>query len=267
MFHRQSQGYGLGYLNTLCADDYQRIMDDGIVTISDKDKVKVVLPLPNYYKRKLFYNHVKLNDDTVQWQPTNLGKQYITNSLNRNITNLSKRYSNILLNCTDDEYNTFMQLLGSRSLQDLALYNLLYRSRSRSTSYFGKDIQPREADLNQWLDTILVGQCYSDEDIHFYDRDTDNNTISIPTDYGNLFKEYISRKTQDYGTYIQQNTFNEHSSPYFANFDKLNALLSSITSQDRKNKQSTFDFIESQSKIYRSHFNNHGTVQNIPRKA
>lgn len=233
-FHRQSQGFGVNYLNSLSQQAYLDICEKGIVKIEDPDKVVAVLPLPTYYKRKLFYTKEKLNDGSSTWKPTNRGKQYILDSFERNINNLVKRYEKILLNSSNDSnsVNTFNHLLGSRTLGDLAFYNVIFKNRARYVYHSVADISECEKYIPMWLDNILISQTYTDDCDNFYNRDVDNNIICI-----NL-KDY------NYDSFIRQHTFNEHSSPHFNHFDKLNALLSSMTLQDRKDKQSTFDFIE-----------------------
>lgn len=72
-FHRQSLGYGLYALQSL---DIDKLMVNDIVTVEDASQRTVMrLPLPMYYKRKLFYDVVKYQG-VKMWQLNRRGKIY-----------------------------------------------------------------------------------------------------------------------------------------------------------------------------------------------
>lgn len=72
-FHRQSTFLGASVLDGL---DLNEIFDTGSVFMSDNKLVIRKIPLPTYYKRKLFYELVEI-DGSKTWQPTELGYQYL----------------------------------------------------------------------------------------------------------------------------------------------------------------------------------------------
>lgn len=72
-FHRQSIGYGLSYLRDVDIMDFESINN---VFMPDSKKVHLSIPLPNYFKRKLFYRVVKI-DGNDTWIPTNIGMAYL----------------------------------------------------------------------------------------------------------------------------------------------------------------------------------------------
>ncbi|MBO7734943.1 MAG: hypothetical protein J6S67_20445 [Methanobrevibacter sp.] len=72
-FHRQSTHFGESALALM---DITEVMQKGKLNIVDNKKVVMSIPLPTYYKRKLFYKLV-LVDDAPIWTPTELGYQYL----------------------------------------------------------------------------------------------------------------------------------------------------------------------------------------------
>ena len=72
-FHRQSTFLGASALSDL---DLIEIFNTGSVFMPDNKVVVRKIPLPTYYKRKLFYELVEV-DGSLSWQPTELGYQYL----------------------------------------------------------------------------------------------------------------------------------------------------------------------------------------------
>lgn len=72
-FHRQSLHFGEAALRDM---DILEIMQHNLLTIPDQKKVMMRIGLPIYYKRKLFYDLVKV-DGMPTWIPNDLGKKYL----------------------------------------------------------------------------------------------------------------------------------------------------------------------------------------------
>lgn len=80
-FHLQSEGFGASILGDI---DLIELFNTGSLYIPDNNKVVMRIPLPTYYKRKLFYKQLKV-DGIKYWCPTELGKQYNNRSLVRSL--------------------------------------------------------------------------------------------------------------------------------------------------------------------------------------
>lgn len=253
MFHRQSQGYGHYFLDTLDVRLRNLINKYGIVIIEDDKSVVAKLPLPLYYRRKLFYKCIK-NNDKYLWIPTNEGVDYLRNRLISNVNYVANSYYNIYLNLSQDEQSQVDSLLNGRTLFDFSTYLLLYRGRLRSNVDYSSlsqssELNDIEYNTYDWLNT-LYNNPYDDSLSRVVIRDDDDkNFIQIPVSYGDLFS-HITYKNNDYGTLISNCTFTEHSCSYFSNFDKLFALFSSLEHPTNINKQKTFDFIEQLTKKF-----------------
>ena len=231
MFHRQSQGFGISYLNTLSHDTMNDIINNGVCRMEDKKQVVLTIPLPMYYKRKLFYNLKQDEDGTYYWQPNALGMEFLTNSIDRNIKNLAKRHHNNIINFDESTQEYINMLLGDRSLIDLAKYQLMYRSRY----YCSNDNQ---------LENILNGHYVREmnfTDIYF--RDIESDTINVYS--GN------NRQDTNYTNFIKNNIYNENTLADFKDFDKLIAVIENALISSREQKQKTFDFKEKLSKKFK----------------
>lgn len=72
-FHRQSTGFGAYLLENL---DVNEVFKDGRLKVVDNEKIILSIPLPTYYKRKLFYQQLEVDGAKI-WSPTELGVQYL----------------------------------------------------------------------------------------------------------------------------------------------------------------------------------------------
>lgn len=90
-FHRQSTKLGISALDNI---DIGSVFETGSLNVPDKDNVIMRLPLPTYYKRKLFYQQIKI-DNALTWQPTELGIQYLEYRLSVCVSSLSARFKAI----------------------------------------------------------------------------------------------------------------------------------------------------------------------------
>lgn len=72
-FHRQSKEYGASFMYSFDISDFDSISN---ISMPDCDKVHFSIPLPQYYKRKFFYDVVKI-DGNDTWIPNELGMKYL----------------------------------------------------------------------------------------------------------------------------------------------------------------------------------------------
>lgn len=254
MFHRQSHGYGLSYLENIKDDELRFIYENGACRIIDDKKVKVTIPLPLYYKRKLYYTCVKV-DGKYKWIPTPKGLYYIENRYLKNIAKTTDSLFDTINNMPQAIQDVITRLLNNRSIQDLAIYNLYYKNYSCNmiefTEFFHKkiDLEDNEYNLYDWLMRIIDNKRIVHINEHTYlIRDKERKTINI-TNHDTLFS--LTSKSYDYDTFRKQITFNEHSSPLFHNFDRINALIDDYNLLLGKSKQRLFEQEELLKKRYK----------------
>ncbi len=97
-FHRQSTGFGACLLENL---DINEVFKDGRLKVVDNEKIILSIPLPTYYKRKLFYQQLEV-DGTKIWSPTELGVQYLQTQNTRLKKYLKDYYSAAAAQCKLD---------------------------------------------------------------------------------------------------------------------------------------------------------------------
>lgn len=259
MFHRQSQGYGISYIDNMSAAEYDFIFNSGSCRIIDKDKVILTVPIPTYFKRKLFYSLKKdYTDGEVKyyWIPNKQGENYIRNRYYVNISKTAEKYKELISNLSNlDRYNV-EKLLAGRTLEELAIYNLFYKGFSRDLSFLSYHIDsPRmknelteyEYNLYDWIENIInskyINNSTSDD---FYPRDKDNDKILIPS-YDKLYTENIYPYKSNYKQFI----FHEYTCTHFQNFDIINKIFESHKSLISKEKQKFFDHEETIQKRFK----------------
>lgn len=89
-FHRQSQFFGASALGDI---DLNQLFKDGCLFMPHFKGVKVPVPLPMYYKRKLFQEQVEVNGVKC-WQDTELGKEYRKARKTALIKDMQEKFSN-----------------------------------------------------------------------------------------------------------------------------------------------------------------------------
>lgn len=97
-FHRQSTGFGASFLRDC---DINQLFKDCSISVRDNEKVILQIPLPQYYKRKLFYEQVEV-DGCRCWQPTILGKEYLRHQQLHLVGKLKERYTAAKFQCKLD---------------------------------------------------------------------------------------------------------------------------------------------------------------------
>lgn len=95
-FHRQSQHFGETALRDL---DLNQLYETGCLFMPDPNGVKIPIPLPTYYARKLFYEQVNVNGARY-WQLNDEGIQYRKARHPLTLQRLIDRYQ-----CIKDDYH------------------------------------------------------------------------------------------------------------------------------------------------------------------
>lgn len=116
-FHRQSTFLGASVLGDL---DLNEVFNTGQLYMPDNEFVVKSIPLPTYFKRKLFYKLVEI-DGAKSWQPTELGLQYLKFREKFQISKLADRFHAV---ATQFRLNV--------DVSKLADYVYNYRGRFRS---------------------------------------------------------------------------------------------------------------------------------------
>lgn len=118
-FHRQTTGFGSSLLQDL---DINEVFQDGLLRVKDNEKVVLSIPLPTYYKRKLFYERIEV-DGSVVWSPTDLGVQYLESQRKRLLGQLKLRYT-----------AAAAQLNQTIDVDSLSKYVVDYRGRIKASN-------------------------------------------------------------------------------------------------------------------------------------
>lgn len=144
-FHLQSNGYGVCLAQKSYIDNngdlhdtemYIRMKEDNMISFKDENNQERHVKIPQYIKRKLWYECYKDFDGTLHWVLNQDGIQHREDMLAKSAQDLADRYQKIvnnLSNYIEDNrdyitiYNRIYDLLGSRSFFDFALYKLVYQ--------------------------------------------------------------------------------------------------------------------------------------------
>lgn len=113
-FHRQSKGFGLSALKGIA-------FGVPIVTMPDLDKVVASIPLPMYYKRKLYQYQVDI-DGQKFWTWNDDGVRFLQKRESETIDLLAKRLMSIVAT-----YKVPTTILGNNTLHDVANYMVTER--------------------------------------------------------------------------------------------------------------------------------------------
>ena len=271
-FHRQSQGFGISFLSTLSDFDLKSINDSGCCHLMDKDKITLTIPLPLYYKRKLFYKQLKNEDNTYRWIPTPQGVDFLYHNFIRSFENNYCRYYTIYVNSTSLQKEVVRTSLGERTLSDFVSYITFYRGRCRSLNHFDFNLfspnlrlHDDEYNLHDWFTRCASSSSALPDEpdtlCHYKTKVSKRDLIDIPCVESNIFKDFTPTKTIDYDIFIRSFQFSENSLPDFVGFDRLEKYFSFITKKDNLQAQKTFDYIEDLSNKFKILFNDENQIK------
>ena len=251
MFHRQSQGFGASYLDNMLPVELDALSRDECI-MESKDKVVETYPLPMYYKRRLYYENKKPDPQQLTfnryWEKTDIGIQHDNISMPLRVARKVKDYQTILLNSSDEVRSSFVNMLNSRSLEDLAVYELFYKDRLRidfDTIYNKvrtRTLQPGLTDVEynlydwlKYLDACNAVNSVPLTDIVIVDQVSQN--------------VYYKQNYIPYEQFIRTYTINQQTDSCFSRFDDCISILSVQKMANSVNKQATFDYKEEQKEL------------------
>lgn len=254
MFHRQSQGYGIGFLDNLSENDIEALKTDTCL-LPDKEKIVKELPLPMYYMRKLYYQVLKSTTGNKVWQLTDKGIAHKNEKQLLNLTNREQRLNDLLTNVTQEQKSHFYSLLGNRTILDYCIYMEFYQGRLRclSSKQFRTGSQPYYLNESEYLDTPEfrqnIADSYKSNTMYFKDVFEVDDKDNI-----NMRNKYVSIISHDYNVnrvkqltkkqFVRNYCFSENSIPQFKNFDLLTSYINHLKKDDRKNKQLLYDALK-----------------------
>ena len=142
-FNRASNGFGEDFLKY---NNYDDVLETGMMSMPDKKKVVRHHPLPMYYQRKLFYNIVKGLHGQYRWELNELGQDYKVKRAAKSVDLLTTRFNDWLINMGQFNYyhdgndkdwyttilNRFLGLNDGRDLKQFAEYLVYYKGRVKS---------------------------------------------------------------------------------------------------------------------------------------
>ena len=272
MFHRQSKGFGLSYLDELTPEKLM-FMELDQMTMKDKDKVVKTYPLPMYYKRKLFYNLKKHEDGSLYWELSENGLNHVLDNKLRKVDKTVLKYMDIVRNCSNEELkNKFFKLLGDRDISDYVIYEQYYKGRHRHIKGINYKVQSQtpltdeEVNLHDWMQSLRDGMrpYHCIKSIIHVDEKMVRTPILKEEElepyaldrYGHGSHMISNSHSDTLADYVQRYTFNEFSDPAFRDFDKLAVLIQQMTYEQRNDEQVTFDYLENLKAKFKTIFKN-----------
>lgn len=220
-FHRTSLHFGEYALADYSVDG---LIEDPYMSMPDTKKVVRRIPLPLYYRRKLFYDKCVHSNGKEYWTLNADGERFMESCTYRAIERLATTYSDKFATlCKDLGPDSPMlvkivNLLDGRTWEDFANYKVLFQDR-----FYDTDIEDiSEYDYTQiWKrheEGLLLDEITEDEEKR-------------------LFTDHV----------IDSNTF-----PEFNGFDQLDGLMKFLTETRFDSvRQETFDNKELMNKRYR----------------
>lgn len=276
MYHRWSNGFGIAGIKYNEEKDLNEKMR---IKIPHKEKVWDYLKIPNYYKRKLHYDLIKLPNKKYKWI---LKKEFTKNYINREYkaTKLYyRRTKDILSNLHNyvkeedifdktkltgaevhkkikDMRDEINRLLNNRSLWTFAEYQTRYKGRLR-LELTDDNIELKYAVNDNdnchvsEIATNFAHKCYKVLPYRFVAIGYDiKNEIDKLIENGIVPSEEYMMTRCDHNRIIDCNTFakiatiNQMTTPRYKDFDNLEKFLSYCLSAHNIRSQKTADEIE-----------------------
>lgn len=271
MFHRQSQGFGLYYLQQLSKIDFDKLHRTLQMSMPHYKKVISTIKLPMYYVRHMYYECKDNGLGGKYWHLTEFGSQCKQSRLLDQLSNLATSYETIFLNSSPEQQNEINYILGSRTFMDLAVYQLLYKGR----------IIPH-CQIDNWEEHIFKNvNIYSQSNL-LYRYNPKTQVFKIRDFVTDVNLDYVSDEEYDFGRlrrelnqshphfscsstscgwlgnfveidkFIKEKCFNENTFPEFHNFDSLIKNIEKCQKLDNLQQQQTFDYVENLKECYKN---------------
>lgn len=258
-YHLQSHGFGEDFLQY---NDYNTVVNDGIIICPDSISTRKSIPLPVYYRRKLFYDVVKDFRGMRCWRLNELGKVMKYRQVEQSLEILNQRfqtwYNNLHLyvdaNRIQSITDTINTYLDGRDFRHFSIYIGLFRGTIKSELTFVST-----PPLDYWLPAIYEGTESSSKyyynysnmyDRHYFERSFISDVYL--GDSTNGYNDIPFHDDMDLNDFCRKFVVNEDSYPVFHDFDKLWELYCLSLSGYSESKDALFNHIERLKKLYKS---------------
>lgn len=136
-FHGQSQHFG-EYALVEPNFNINEVAETGKMRMPDKKKVVKFIPIPLYYRRKLFYEQVEKDDGKLMWVLKNdeLSHTYYKNMTYRQSGILADVYKNVYQSLSLPDRIKVDSWMNGRNMNDLATYSVFFKD-----CYFDCDLE------------------------------------------------------------------------------------------------------------------------------
>lgn len=267
-FHRQSSFYGSEFLRYNNIEDIDKY---GVISIPDAKQNKRSIPLPTYYKRKLYYDLVVAEDGTKHWQLNEKGIKHSVHYASKLIENNANRFLNWYNNL-----HTYLgkdgtacahqvdELLNGRSFSDFSAYLLFYRGRIVSSDIYDSVYKDGVAGLPPLDEQIKIvysvptgtpfryHYCTSKDVMAFGSPVVSVNYLGSSIEgYKPLSKGIYNCSEKEFGSKF---LIYDWMDSRFSGFDRLFSLYVSSLEQYRHNKESSYRNKKRFNRLMRSSF-------------
>lgn len=258
-FHLQSKGFGSDFLKY---NDYNDVIENGIIRCPDSVTTLRMIPLPTYYRRKLFYDLVKDFRGKRCWKLNQLGIRLKYRDVEQNIHRLAVRFSDWNTNLStyvgNDDYQRVNDIvngyLGNRSWSDFATYIALFRGTVKPFNVNGSE----PPTLDYWLSSLYEpteNTKYYYSYVNMYDR----HHFGMPF----FYDSYLGSSTDGYrplligeklrlDDFCKEYLIDENTYKEFNDFDKLFELYCMTLVRHNEARNGAFNEIERLKKLYKS---------------
>lgn len=292
MFHRQSQGFGLDYLNIITQAEFNEMLETTEMVMPDTKYVHRRIKLPMYYIRKLYYQQDKeviypnlvwreKGEKQVRkyWRLNEFGKEWRKKYLKKSIDNMCEQLHSTYINMLPDEQYIFNRYLNGREYRDYCAYILLFRGRLKNgfsmcsetsmidhivdydTPYIDDNYLYRFRPLGP---SFVLKDFVTDKDMSYkiYYADEKFKKCGHCKAY-NLYMQTDDRFTRGYEIhqygyyqsteeYVEQNVYNQNSYLCWEHFDDLHNFLQGVTKRIKSNVQPAFDYVNELKQRYKA---------------
>ena len=222
-FHLQSNGFGLSAIGEF---DLDEIIRTGLVTMPDKQRIIRKLPLPLYYKRKLFYELVSFENGFRVWVPNELGKRFIAFSRMRLVDSLSSKYKSL---------NELFNLGLTCDFDLLARYVVYYKGRNNGI--YNNDVSFIDV-LSMPESLKLFNYCTSTDKQLFHESFFSSEFVGM----NGVYYSHSLEGAIPFSFYLKNHVINDSFLPCFRGFDSVLDLLNSKLYEIGLKKQQLYDY-------------------------
>ncbi len=254
LFHRQGNGFGSDF--TVC-NDMNEVLRTGMISIPDNKKVLKHIPMPMYFKRRLFYNQIKDFRGVRTWKLNDLGRDWFLNRALESTKLLANTFRDWFSNLScyvrplskGEDFssrdahlvylrNRVVELLGERSWLDFATYIGIYKGRVNSDDGLNRVFldSPSVDPFDTWLCGYLPDVDNAEHTTFSYTTRQDADSLgerlvcdywlgSVVTGYSPDARKLISKgPSMSLQDFINLYIVNDKSDPRFKGFDELYSI-------------------------------------------